>query len=150
MINIFYIYGPNLSKNYLVRFFLFLAQNVFSLAVQLYRVRENVSTFSVLVCYNTNSFFLRSFSFMHWSVQFIRSKFFYISVFVSLLWGFIVSCSSLILLLPNIASLDGLFRYGSSISNYVQFLVSFLVNIFSTALALPALIVLRTLVNLFQ
>ena len=31
-------------------------------------------------------------------------------------WSFIVSCCSLILLLPNIASLEGLFRYGTSIS----------------------------------
>ena len=41
-------------------------------------------------------------------------------------WSFIVSCCSLILLLPNIVSSEGLFRYGTSISRC-------LINISSTA-----------------
>ena len=35
-----------------------------------------------------------------------------------LFWSLIVSFCSLILLLPNITSLEGLFRYGTSISRY--------------------------------
>ena len=57
---------------------------------------------------------------------------------------------SLILLLPTIDSSEGLFRFGTSISKHAWFLVSFAVNISSTSLALPALIVLRTLANLLE
>ena len=40
-------------------------QNVFLLAVELYPVRQNISTLPMLVYYNTNSLFLRSLSVIH-------------------------------------------------------------------------------------
>ena len=79
--------------------------------------------------------------------QFINQELFSI---ISSFWSFIVSFCSLILLLPNKVSSEGLFKYGASISRYAQLLVSFLVKIFSTAPALPSLILLRTLVNLLD
>ena len=83
----------------------------------------------------------------HWPVQ-LRSKVFLNTT--SSFRSFILSCCSLILLLPSIASSEGLIRYGTSNFGQVQLLVSLLVNIFSTATPLPALIVLRTLANLLQ
>ena len=82
-----------------------------------------------------------------WSVQ-LRFKVFLTTT--SSFWSFILSCCSLILFLPSIASSGGLIRYGTSNFGQVQFLVSLLVNISSTTTPLPALIVLRTLANLFE
>ena len=79
-----------------------------------------------------------------------------LSVFLSItssFWSFIVPCCSLILLLPNIVSSEGLFRYGTSISDFQICLVlgsphkHFLFYCFSS---LPALIVLRALANLLE
>ena len=112
---------------------------------------QNILTLSMLVYCNTKSFFLRSFSLMQWLL--VCSGSLVIKVFSELhcFMSFIVSCCSLILLLPNIISLEELFRYGTSISRYVWLVLgSLLINIFSTAPALPALIVLRALADLLE
>ena len=65
---------------------------------------QNILTLSMLVYYNTNSFFLRSFSLMHWLPGLFSSLIKVLSVQLSItssFWSFIVSCWSLILLLPN-------------------------------------------------
>ena len=54
------------------------------------------------------------------------------------------------LISSNIAASEVLFRYGTSISGYAWLLVSFLVYISSTALAVPPLIALKTLLNLLE
>ena len=64
---------------------------------------QNILTLSMLVYYNTNSFFLRSFSLMHWLL--VCSS----SLIIKVL-GFIVSFCSFISLLRNIVSSEDLFR----------------------------------------
>ena len=84
---------------------------------------QNILTLSMLVYYNTNSFFLRSFSLMHWLPGLFSSLIKVLSVQLSItssFWSFIVSCCSLILLLSNIASSEGLFRYATSISRCLR------------------------------
>ena len=75
---------------------------------------QNILTLSMLVYYNTNSFFL-SFSLMH--LLLVCSSSLIIKVLSNnqsfkwnSFWSFIVSCCSLILLLPNIVSSEELFR----------------------------------------
>ena len=105
------------SLKILWRWFLVaLSEHLSLLAVQLYHVRQTI--FWLCQClyrppyYNTNSFFQRSFShfIMHWWLldglfQFINNQGFKWTSF----WSFIVSCCSLILVLPNIVSSEELF-----------------------------------------
>ena len=69
-----------------------------------------------------------------------------VSSITSSIWSFIVSCCSLILLLPNVLSSEGLFRYGTcvfsryGISDMSLVLGQFSGKHFSAALALPALL----------
>ena len=119
---------------------------------------QNILTLSMLVYYNTNSFFLRSFSLMHWLPGLFSSLIKVLSVQLSItssFWSFIVSCCSLILLLSNIASSEGLFRYATSISRclaswqFPHHHKHFLALAVYLAL-LPATIVLRSLANLLE
>ena len=78
---------------------------------------QNILTLSMLVYYNTNSFFL-SFSLMH--LLLVCSSSLIIKVLSEI--HFEVSLfyvAPLILILPNIVSSEGLFRFGTSISGYV-------------------------------
>ena len=79
---------------------------------------QNILTLSMLVYYNTNSFFL-SFSLMH--LLLVCSSSLIIKVLSEI--HFEVSLfyvAPLILILPNIVSSEGLFRFGTSISGYVS------------------------------
>ena len=81
---------------------------------------QNILTLSMLVSisYNTNSFVLKrflTFALTAGLFQFNDNQGFKWTSF----WSFVVSYCSLILLLPNIVSSDGLFRYGASISRDV-------------------------------
>ena len=86
---------------------------------------QNTLILSMLVYYNKNSFLLRSFSLMHClaglfsplikAFKCLAKHNFFISKF-----HFFMLCCSLILLLPNIISSEGLFKYATSISRYVQ------------------------------
>ena len=101
----------------------------------------------MLEYYNINRSFLRSFSLTHWFVSLIKA----LSVFEHnfFILKLIVSFFFLILSLPNIASSEGLFSYGTIFPNMPgSWSVSS--SISSSALALPALIVLSTLANLLE
>ena len=74
LINVFFM-----VKNFLNilwwRFFVPHSEHVLVSRATLLCKTQNTFTLSLLVCYNTNSFFLRSFSLMHWLLNFITSKY---------------------------------------------------------------------------
>ena len=77
---------------------------------------QNISTLSMLVWYNTNIFFLRGFSLRYTYTACLicsvhQSRFYMFVGITFSFWSFIVSCCSLILLLPNVVSSEGLFRW---------------------------------------
>ena len=82
---------------------------------------QNILNLSMLVpisCIMQTAFFWEVYHFYALTAdlfQFINNQGFKWTSF----WIFIVSCCSLILLLPNIVSSEELFRYGTSISRYV-------------------------------
>ena len=137
--------GPNLSKNYLETISCSpprTSPHQLSMFIM-----SDIKYFSFLNL-STASFFLRSFSRMLQFVQFIDESLSILehNFFILKFQCFNVSCSSLILLLPNIALQKD---YLGLVSRYAQFF-SFLLNISSISLALPALIVLRTLANFLE
>ena len=115
---------------------------------------RNILTLSMLVYYNKASIFLSE-KFLTYALPGLFSsliKDLIVSEHIlSSFWSCIISCCFLILLLPNIVSSKGLFRFRTSISRYVYLLlVSCLINIFSTAVTMPAVFVLRALANVLQ
>ena len=67
-------------------FFVPRSERLFTSSATLSCKTRNISTFSMLVYYNTNGFFLRSSSLMHWSVHFVISEDF--KVFLSITSSF--------------------------------------------------------------
>ena len=112
------MYGPNLSKNSLlaISFSLF---TPFPCNTTLSRKTWNTSTFSMLVYYNTNSFFLvLKVSHLCTGLFSSLSRFQVFLSITSSFSSFIVSYCSSIWVPSNIASSDRLSRHGTSISRY--------------------------------
>ena len=113
-------------KTLLRRFIVSRSELLFiSSAISSCRIR-NLSTFSMLVCYNakklfSEKFFTHAYSGLFTSLIKVWKVFQFLMT--SSFWSFIVWCSSLILLIPNITPSKELFRYATSISRYTPSLV---------------------------
>ena len=113
-INLLYQY----SMVQILKIILFRTQNVSSLTVELYTLRQKI--FQLGQCKYTVIQIAFFWDISHLSAGLFCSVIKVLSFLgiTSLFWSFIVSCCSLILLLPNIACFEGLFRYGTKISRY--------------------------------
>ena len=108
---------------------------------------------NVSILYNTNRFFSEKFL-----TYVLPGLFSSLTVIIVLNASehnfFILKFHCFMLFLNFITSRYSLFRriirYGTNISRYAKFLVSVLVNVSSTTLSLPVLIVLRALTNLLE